>query len=1036
MNRYFAGTVVLCLLLGLNWGALRAQEVENGENGENETDSVGVVMRSGEEGFYNNHFNLSFASPNVAELAKYSAIPVNFNTGTPNIEIPLYTIQCGNITLPISLNYHASGITVDQIATWVGLGWSLNAGGVITKTVLDKADDTNGIVVMKSSEWAEYAELCPFNYLSISSLDSHCDSRTMPNLYSYNFSGHVGKFFDYKYKAHDLNGSLNVKFDLSRSRPSATDLKGFRYMFNDMETATTCSFISTYNYPSLYTSVEESTGDYPQSSSYYLSKIVSPSGKDSITFNYNSVMEHFKPMPTGLLSRKINGDWGDYWSDLGERTHAYTSYETHCHTKKNSEIIASNGLRIVFTANTIRQDTVNFTTTVSYPKALSKIEVFDTNNNLLKKWTFEYEYFVSPNRLSHNEPANKRLKLKALKEYGNNESTPRVYRFTYYGEIYGEPELPFIGSFVGRDFLGYCNQDAVFSNNSIKQSFSNATFSDKLAGHYPADSLGYFAYGRDLNTNNAYVYAYSLKEITYPTGGKRKFVYEAHTHGPYLYGGQRTKKIINYHADNDSTVQTYNYLLGISVNPLDIFREREIDKCTEHMLGPYINPLHFPTQYYDISSTPRNSLAYHTSGGGVRYASVEEYVGTSKTIYKYSSTNDYPAAYSGHRTILALLHEYEYPEVRLAYNRPWNEKHPSFNFNYISPDYCHGHLIEKTTFTDLVNDGLIISEFYDYDFEVRDTIPFMEVFYGMKPWSRPGRTYYDIMVSDYITGKAKLREKATAVYTCLDEYYEDAQGYFAPKCIRESYTYNTKDLLTQRTITDSEGNEESREIRYVQDVSSNSFTPAIMTILNMYNYPIEEVRRVNGQVVSADILTYDIYDLNYISPKKTYSLKTSSPLTNYSYYDGISVNPAFGEPIGEIKALNSHGRIAHIRDKEYIETVYLWGYKNMYPVAVVKNAGYEEVVRRLGTYSIETIASSPTLTTEHQNLLARLKFLSGAHVTLYTYKPFVGVQSVTTPNGETTHYDYNDFGELIEIYKMEGTTRKTIESYEYNYRNN
>src|SRR6266540_1809501 len=71
-------------------------------------------------------------SPNAAELNKYSSIPVNGMTGVPGIGFPLYEINTGKISLPISLSYHASGIKVSQKATWVGLGWSFNAGGVIS----------------------------------------------------------------------------------------------------------------------------------------------------------------------------------------------------------------------------------------------------------------------------------------------------------------------------------------------------------------------------------------------------------------------------------------------------------------------------------------------------------------------------------------------------------------------------------------------------------------------------------------------------------------------------------------------------------------------------------------------------------------------------------------------------------------------------------------------------------------------------------------------------------------------------------------
>lgn len=80
-------------------------------------------------------------SPNVASLGLYGEIPVSHYTGTPSIEIPLYTIKARDYNLPIFLSYHSSGVRPDQHPGWVGLGWSLNAGGVIYRTVNDMPDD-------------------------------------------------------------------------------------------------------------------------------------------------------------------------------------------------------------------------------------------------------------------------------------------------------------------------------------------------------------------------------------------------------------------------------------------------------------------------------------------------------------------------------------------------------------------------------------------------------------------------------------------------------------------------------------------------------------------------------------------------------------------------------------------------------------------------------------------------------------------------------------------------------------------------------
>ena len=64
-------------------------------------------------------------SPNAAALGKYGDIPVSLYTGTPNISVPLYNLKSKKMSVPVSLSYHASGIKVDDVASNVGLGWSL-----------------------------------------------------------------------------------------------------------------------------------------------------------------------------------------------------------------------------------------------------------------------------------------------------------------------------------------------------------------------------------------------------------------------------------------------------------------------------------------------------------------------------------------------------------------------------------------------------------------------------------------------------------------------------------------------------------------------------------------------------------------------------------------------------------------------------------------------------------------------------------------------------------------------------------------------
>src|SRR5450755_1872010 len=85
--------------------------------------------------------HVTISSPTAASLGKFGDIPVSYHTGIPQISVPIYTVESGSLKLPISLSYHASGLKVQENASWVGAGWALNAGGVITRTVVGAPDD-------------------------------------------------------------------------------------------------------------------------------------------------------------------------------------------------------------------------------------------------------------------------------------------------------------------------------------------------------------------------------------------------------------------------------------------------------------------------------------------------------------------------------------------------------------------------------------------------------------------------------------------------------------------------------------------------------------------------------------------------------------------------------------------------------------------------------------------------------------------------------------------------------------------------------
>ena len=73
-------------------------------------------------------------SPEAQAFTKFGNTVVNLYTGTPEISIPIHTAKGREISVPITLSYDASGVRVEAIPTWVGMGLEPECGRMVTLT--------------------------------------------------------------------------------------------------------------------------------------------------------------------------------------------------------------------------------------------------------------------------------------------------------------------------------------------------------------------------------------------------------------------------------------------------------------------------------------------------------------------------------------------------------------------------------------------------------------------------------------------------------------------------------------------------------------------------------------------------------------------------------------------------------------------------------------------------------------------------------------------------------------------------------------
>lgn len=450
-------------------------------------------------------------SPDAASLGKYGNTPVGLHTGIPQIDIPIYTIKSKLLEVPISISYHASGIKVDEMASWVGLGWSLNAGGVITRSVVGLPDE-GGFWTQSVKNNSQINSTNDINYvrqLANGQIDGESD------YYFYNFQGRSGKFV---YKQNDpVNpylipvSPIKIKYN-SQGWFEAKDEYGVFYKFAAVE----------------YLSAGTAGANNPDfKSSFYLTEISSADGTDKIQFNYyvdkyyseNTTFFNETLGPKCLSAQETPNPSNPRIKD---HTKTATNYNRNFQPLRIREILFSNG-KVEFLRDESRLDA-----STSKLTRLNEIKIYskkaDGSYHSIKSFVLGEGYFISGSGVVDTDY---RLKLTNLLEKDEQENIIKKHEFAY-NEVTKLPRrigLSQDGS-LAQDWWGFYNGQ--INNTSLIP----------YDGAFNYQMQVYQVGGGSRQPDETAMKACILKSISYPTGGYTEFYFEPH----YYAGTTKTSR--------------------------------------------------------------------------------------------------------------------------------------------------------------------------------------------------------------------------------------------------------------------------------------------------------------------------------------------------------------------------------------------------------------------------------------------------------------------------------------------------------------
>ncbi len=933
-----------------------------------------------------NHVN--FPSPTAYSVARFAETPVNLYTGIPEIKIPLYEIKTKDLGLGMDLSYHAGGVKVNDVPGWVGSGWALNAGGVITRSVSGLNDDepSKGFYYtghQLNNQWPEPTS----NYL-----ESHRVGLVdgMPDMFYYSFNGKSGKFY------FDNNGNIrtlpyaNIKIELTDvgtinksfysvifgfsgfKKWKITDEDGIVYYFEELELSNSSTAVLGPN------------GGYGDVKSlvtgWYLTKIVSPNGNNEIHLeydqtNFNTSVSFYEYHSKAIGYYTYTGGGMSAIGDLAENRSSTTTRNYRHNLKR---IVFPNGSVEFFTSE--RNDLPHPNAQSSFGSyKLDSVQVRDKANTVKRRFI-----------LGYIDVPSQRLTLKNLTVDGE-----KAYTFDYYN-------MHLLPGYTSRntDHWGYFNGATNFGLGLIPTfSYTSQTYED-ITYH-----------GINKNPHEDRMKYGVLNKITWPTGGTTQFFFE-----PNDYSFVNGQPLADHgwsswtYIDSSTTPSiTFNSLAQVELwyecSTDGIVYGNNIEPCLS-VLTPW-NFNHSGT--FNLTSyVPQNTgnievvvkLRYRTLlpgsvtkkfGGGIRVSETRHKDFESPPIikkYTYTQEGDNTLSSGASGTNFAYHVQFISGSPSDGFHAQGVKAYSQSAFPLATTHGQHVGYQRVVEFTEGLGKSIHqFTSFYDYP----DEIGFQNNQHDMPLMSKKSNEHrrgklkvkevneeggnmlqrnftsgFQILNSgqptrvweskDFITVTLNTsggggNQPMTITFRLVETsaYTIDSQSFLPTAQTTELYgngatpfntettnSYNAFHQLKSQKIYSSDGKFRRVEYKYPKEYTSPSPPLAGMIARNMVGSPIESVTYIEGGAIEGTAMKWALNSGNVLLDE-VFELNATSPHSSFEFSDNAST---FYQSYSRLSKLghDSQGNINRIEDLGGNIKGILWDHAIELPVAEIQNA--------------------------------------------------------------------------------------------------